>query len=513
MTLKKYLPYILCISLLMNSCEKILDLEPRDSFTISTAFSSLDGIEGSILGVYDRGRFVYTNFELCLYKTFYTDIIEAGTDITSQPVWNALATFAGLDATNSAVKLLWNEYYAGLSRANNIIENIDNVGYNKENEKEITRRNVVLGEAYYFRAYFHLNLIEYWDNIVLADRVFNDPNGTYELANKEQVYALIVSDLEEAINLLPEAIKVESRGKVSKGVARHLLSLAHLDLGNWSDAASYAQLVVDDPAYDFAPLDQIFSENYMENSEIIFSWQFLPGETDGQWTAVNLTPLYDRCKGVARTFEQGGRPWARMSPTDYYWTLFEKGDLRVEAWHKLYWVYDIDIPEDPLPPGVSIGDTVTAENIDEVSGNGARVIEPTTKKYWEGDGLGRAINDAPSYKNVIQFRYSEAFLIAAEGYMRSGNTSNGQILFDQLRARAGLGSIELNEANLLDEQARELGFEGRRYPMLKRLGILEDRIKTYSPEIGNNMLSFHVRLPIPKTTVDLTGIPQNEGYE
>jgi hypothetical protein len=286
MTLKKYLPYIFYISLLMNSCEKILDLEPRDSFTISTAFSSLDGIEGSILGVYDRGRFVYTNFELCLYKTFYTDIIEAGTDITSQPVWNALATFAGLDATNSAVKSLWNEYYAGLSRANNIIENIDNVEYNKENEEEITRKNVVLGEAYYFRAYFHLNLIEYWDNIVLADRVFGDPNATYELAKKDQVYALIVTDLEEAISLLPEAGNVESRGKVSKGVARHLLSLAHLDLGNWADAASYAQLVVDDPAYDFAPLDQIFSENYMENTEIIFSWQFLPGETDGQWTAV-----------------------------------------------------------------------------------------------------------------------------------------------------------------------------------------------------------------------------------
>jgi hypothetical protein len=513
MKLKKYFLYIFCFSILTNSCESILDLEPRDSFTISTAFSTLDGIEGSILGVYDRGRFVHTNFELCLYKTFYTDIIKAGTDITSQPIWNALATFAGLDATNSAVKLLWNEYYAGLNRANIIIENIDNVEYNKQNEDEIARRNTVLGEAYYFRAYFHLNLVEYWDNIVLVDQVFSDPNATYELAEKSKVYELITSDLEEAIKLLPEANDVESRGKVSKGVARHLLSLAHLDLGNWADAAAYAELVIADPAYDFAPLDQIFPENYMENREIIFSWQFLQDETDGQWTAVNLTPLYDRCNGVARTFDQGGRPWARMSPTDYYWTLFEDGDLRLEAWHKLFWIYDIDSKEDPLPAGVSIGDTVTAANIDEVSGNGARVIEPTTKKYWEGDGLGRAINDAPSYKNVILFRYSEAFLIAAEGYLRSGNISSGQTLFDQLRARAGLGSLELNETNLLDEQARELGFEGRRYPMLKRLGILEDRIKTYSPEIGNNMLSFHVRLPIPKTTVDLTGIPQNEGYE
>jgi hypothetical protein len=203
-----------------------------------------------------------------------------------------------------------------------------------------------------------------------------------------------------------------------------------------------------------------------------------------------------------------------MAPSEYYWTLFEEGDLRLEAWHKRYWTYDIDIPEDPLPEGVEIGDTVTAENIDETAGLGILVVEPTTKKYWEGDGLGRILDDAGSWKNVIQYRYSEAFLVAAEGYMRSGtNLERGQELLDQLRARVSQGSIELNESNLLDEHARELGHEGRRYPMLKRLGILEDRIKTYSPEIGNNMLPHHVRWPLPQNFVDLTGVPQNEGYE
>jgi hypothetical protein len=231
-----------------------------------------------------------------------------------------------------------------------------------------------------------------------------------------------------------------------------------------------------------------------------------------QWTACNTAPLYDRCNGVARTFEQGGRPLGRITPTAYYWSLFQNDDLRLEVWHKRYWVYDIDIPEDPLPEGVEIGDTVTAENIDETAGNGILAVDPTTTKYWEGDGKGRLIDDAASYKNVIQFRYSEAFLVAAEAYMRSGNTGRGQELFDQLRARAGQGSIELNESNLLDEQARELGFEGRRYPMLKRLGLVLERIQTYSPEIGDIMLPTHVRLPLPKDFVDLTGVPQNEGY-
>lgn len=513
--MKKFKIYVIqafILLALMPGCTDFVDLEPRDQLSMDIALTSLENLEGAILAVYERGRFTYQDFEVCFYKLLYTDIVRAGACLGEQPVWNALATFEGFDATNTGLKTVWDGYYAGLNRANTIIEKIDVVEYNRENPGEVQRRNTVLGEALFFRAYYHLSLIQYWDNIILADQVFDDPSQDYELASKTDVYALIVADLEEAINLLPEASDVISRGKISKGVARHLLSLTHLDLENWVEAAALAEDVIDDPAYGFAPMDQIFSENYEENSEIILSWQFIPGG-NGQWTAVNLTPMYDRCNGVTRTFEQGGRPWSRLSPTEYYWTLFEEDDLRLEAWHRRYWVYDSEVAEDPLPEGVEIGDTVTAENIDETAGYGIRAIEPTTTKYWEGDGLGRVTDDAGSWKNVIQFRYSEAFLVAAEAYMNSGNLSRGQELFDQLRARAGKDPIDLNLNNLLDEQARELGFEGRRYPMLKRLGILQERIQMGSPDIGANMLPHHIRWPLPQIFVDLTGVPQNEGYE
>jgi hypothetical protein len=499
--------------LMLSGCDKsILDVEPRDALTFNNAISTLDGLEGAILGVYDRGRNTYGIYDVGLFKIFNTDIIEEGS--IRDVVWAAIAYFDGFDATNKGIRDIWNTYYEGLNRANTIIENIDEVDYNRENPKAIIRRNTVLGEAYFFRAFFHLTLVEYYDNIFLADKVYNDPEQKYVLSPKEDVYELIVSDLEAAIELLPEASDVISRGKVSKGVARHMLSLAHLDLGNWAEAAALAEEVIADAAYDFAPLDQIFSENYQDNSEIIFSWQYAFGDGFGHQIAPCLASMYDRCNGVDRTFEQGGRPYGRMLPTDYYWSLFEEDDLRLEAWHKRYWVYDIDSDQDPLPDGVEIGDTVTVENMEETAGYGALAIAPTTKKYWEGDGLGRVVNDAGSWKNVIQYRYSEAFLVAAEGYLRSGtNVTRGQELLDMLRARAGQNPIELNNDNLLDEQARELGHEGRRYPMLKRLGILYDQIQIGSPDVGANMLPHHVRWPIPQDFVDLTDVPQNEGYE
>ena len=284
---------------LLPGCNDFIDLEPKDQLSIDIALTSLENLEGAILAVYERGRFPYEDFELCLYKTFYTDILAEG--VLFQPVWAAMAFFRGYDAENTAVRTLWDGYYAGLYRANTIIEKIDDVEYNRDNLTAVQRRNTVLGEAYFFRAYFHLNLVEYWDNIILADQVFDDPSRTYELAAKEDVYNLIVSDLEEAIDLLPESSNVISRGKVSKGVARYLLSLAYLDLGNWEEAAALAEEVIADPACGFAPLDQIFSENPpevsaygqddQENSEIIFSWQFLHGNFSFARMSAPVFPL------------------------------------------------------------------------------------------------------------------------------------------------------------------------------------------------------------------------------
>jgi hypothetical protein len=514
---KIYLIQVFILGIMLTGCDKFVDLEPRDQLSMDLALTSLENLEGSILSVYERGRYPYSDLNFSLYKIFYTDIVKPGTHIMDQAIWNQMCTLAGFDATNEGIEDIWDAYYAGLNRANTIIEKIDEVDYNADNPEDLQRRNTVLGEAYYFRAYFHLSLIQYWDNIVIADQVFSDPKQKYELASKSDVYKQIIDDLNEAIKLLPEASAVSSRGKVTKGVARHVLSLAHMDIGNWTEAAAAAEAVISDPAYDFVALDQVFDELNQNNSEIIFSWQFIPGASDDDgknWCACQLIPLYDRCNGVLRTFEQGGRPWSRNVPNDYYFTLFQEDDLRLEAWHKRYWIYDSDVAADPLPEGVEIGDTVTEENVDNTAGLGMTSVYPTTTKYWEYDGLGRTIDDAASYEQVVCYRYSEAFLVAAEAYLQSGNNlGRGQELLDQLRARAGQGSIELTLDNLLDEQARELGFEGRRYPMLKRLGILLERVNAHNPELAATILPHNIRWPLPKVFVDLTGVTQNQGYE
>ncbi|MBN2522403.1 MAG: RagB/SusD family nutrient uptake outer membrane protein [Bacteroidales bacterium] len=504
----------ICLVFILGGCEDLINLEPRGQMTIEKAMSTLDGVEGAILGVYDRGRFVHGSDDYSMFKLCHSDLIKIGSNLTDQAPFNQFARLSGFDPTNTAVRDIWNGYYTGLARANKILDAVDALEINENDPSEVSRKNKVKGEALYFRAYFHKSLVERWENIVLSDHVFDDPNDRGTLAASEDVYALIVSDLNAAIPLLPDATP-GNVGVVSKAVAMHLLSLVYMTLENFTDAAELAVAVINNPAYSLAPVDDIFGCDDQTSSEIIFSWQFYYGDNGNpQRCSVQLTPLYDRVDGVVRTFDQGGRPWARLHPSDYYWTLFEDNpdDLRLEAWHKRYWFYN---DEPNLPAGVSIGDTVTPENVAGTSGFEIEdLIVPTVNKYWEDSTFTRAIGDAEGFRNIILWRVSEAYLTAAEAYLRAGQAGTGQQYLDAVRARANVPSIPLTLENLIDEHARELGLEGHRYAFLKRLGILRERVINYTTDWPAEVYrDYHVRWPIPQGFVDVAKVAQNEGYE
>jgi len=503
----------LCLIVILGSCEDMINLEPERQMTIDLALSTLDRVEGSVYGMYEQGRYVHSDFGHCMFKTCHSDLLKIGSHLTDETSFNEYASLAGFDATNLTVQAVWNAYYIGLARANKTLDVIEKVAINEEVQEEVDRKNAVIAVAKYFRAYFHKSLIERWENIVLADQVFDDPSYKGALANPADVYSLIVTDLQEAIPNLPDAVTGQN-GYISKAVARHLLSLVYMDLGNWSDAATLAVQVINDPAYELVPNPEIIFESAeYANPEIIFSWQFERSENVFQGLSVHLTPLYDRVDGVARTFEQGGRPWARLHPSDYYWTLFEDNpdDLRLEAWHKRYWIYD---DEPNLPAGVALGDTVTPDNVDGTSGFEIELlIVPTVTKFWEDDTFGRTTTDAPGFRNIILYRISEAYLIAAEAYMRAGDVASGQPYFDAVRSRADIPSIELTEENLRDEHARELALEGHRYAFLKRQGILFERVTQYTTDWPANIYqTWHTYWPIPQDFVDISKVEQNVGY-
>jgi hypothetical protein len=523
--------YIIALSLatITWSCdEQIINTEDRDGLSAGQILN-IGGLEATMFQVYERARSVHEDADNSIYKICGDDLSIAGTNMNDSPVGGIQGMnsyVSGFAPTSGKLNDLWNVMYASLGSCNRVIENT----IVPKDAAEKAKIDKFVGEALTMRAYLYLELVERFDNIPFSKLLPEGqvPVSESPLETKEAVYNLIIADCKKAATLLPSRATATSVGSPTSGLANHILSLAYMDLGKWADAATAAEDVIAKGGYSLQPLDKIFSlvggKEAENNKEVIFSWVFTTSAVNRvNRMVMMMVPLYDRTNGVARTLEQGGRPYARLSPNTYYFSLFDAADKRLAAWHKLTWKFDVNSSSDLIVPssGLKIGDAVTPAylaltNASVVPNLGARIIDPACTKTWEDGTYGRLIDQAEGYRNVMVYRLAQAYLTAAEAHWRNGNTPRALELINKIRERAfgdtSRNFTALTQEIFIQENARELGFEGHRWAFLKRMGLLVERVKLYNVTAAPNIQAKHVRWPLPQPFIDLSGVKQNDGY-
>jgi len=143
-----------------------------------------------------------------------------------------------------------------------------------------------------------------------------------------------------------------------------------------------------------------------------------------------------------------------------------------------------------------------------------------TDKYT---GLADGQNMSNLYRCEYLIRLPETILLRAEAKMRSGDNAGAASDINLLRARAKCGyMVQASDVNvdlILDERARELVYEERRWNTLLRMGgtVAMDRIKKYAywndPRV--TMTKTFNLWPIPQTIIDTNKdavIEQNPGW-
>ena len=161
-------------------------------------------------------------------------------------------------------------------------------------------------------------------------------------------------------------------------------------------------------------------------------------------------------------------------------------------------------------------------------------LHPCTLKYYDCWSNADNPDLRSSYKDLPVYRLGETVLMCAEAYARRDGWDNARALelYNMTWQRAGNAKrIEpLTEQELLDEYARECNFEGVRWPLLKRLGILAQQVKAHNGDTKTDdpfldkdyaqarslfVEGKHEVWPIPQTQVDLmgAGFPQNEAWK
>ena len=251
----KYVAVLLILSVTVASCKKYLDVAPQAAITDEEVFGTFARYQGYVEDLYqaipamERSRYNVANwnfsndvynaqaqsfshfFEIGDYWKWTNDNYGFFNGSTSSNV-NAI----GEEAANPQRRPgFWIDGWMGIRTANIAIQNIDMLQGTEE------ERNLILGQAYFFRAFFHFNILACWGGVPYVDKVFsgNDKLDWSRLSYLETAER-IAEDLEKAIELLPKSWDETGPGaKLGNNAGRVTKGAAYGYLGkNWLYAAS-----------------------------------------------------------------------------------------------------------------------------------------------------------------------------------------------------------------------------------------------------------------------------------
>jgi len=245
----KILIVCLFVGLISNSCEEFLDVPPDAQLTDDIIFSSYNTFQG----------FLDTNYEM-INDPNNTGIVISGnmacettTAATASPAFNALNTnYFNLSSDNRSIWQgvngretfpftisntgLYDWWPAGCRISNLALANLD-----KLTSATPEQKNVIEGQALFFRAYFNFSILSAFGSIPYLDQVYDQSNikqpryyADKESGKKDYQAASekAARDLRRAADLLPVAWEDKDLGRITKGAALGLLTKVLLYAGS-----------------------------------------------------------------------------------------------------------------------------------------------------------------------------------------------------------------------------------------------------------------------------------------
>lgn len=528
----KKITFILIVLIGTYSCNDILEEELTGGLTVEGVFTTEDGIDLALNGAYaTMGAFIGNTGNR---ETGWT-LIAFGTDTHTNGSDGNFKYFnsydSDLNASSIIVRQPWEVFYTGINTANVVIARAPKGLPNKPE-----KANSIIAQARFLRGYFYFWLVRVWGPVHYTDQ---ETIGSQTEATRmplDQLYPKIIEDLEFAEQNLPPS--QSDFGRATSWSAKSVLADVYLNIKNYDLAAQYAEDVIDNGPFSLVrPVEDLWDLDNEQNNEVIWSVQFDDNiEFDNGGNPAHLFFLmeYDKLPGMKRDVENG-RPWRRFRPTDYLLDLYEMEDKRYDATFKT--VFFANNP-DSAPEGVQVGDTavymprvpftqaekdakpygVNIFNQDEYT----EKIFPSTKKWLQPNRL--SANEPAAGRDFIAYRLAEIYLIASEANALKSPSDQAKAIeyLNEVRMR-GYGVTDISTLPvitsvdidvILEERAKELAQEGKRWFDLVRTGKLVERARLHNEKAANNIQDYHALRPIPLTQIDRTSteFPQNPGY-
>ena len=396
--------------------------------------------------------------------------------------WMDQVSSFNFTASNPAFNGQWSYDYEGISRANLAISYLTDPEVISKVGMDETRKNRLLAEVYFLRAFYYFDLVNNFGDIPLLLQPLKNFAEAYNVAKrepKERIWSQISEDLSKAKTLLPNSKYADNSEKwrVSKGAVMAMQAKVALYQQRWQEVITHISEL---EGLAFYSLNANYFDNFsvakeFTDNEVIFAYDHKSGMTPRNGNGL-CAPL----------------DWGFIAPTASFLNEFEANDPRL--------LYTVDVSNKAV----------------------YKLLGATNTSYKGND-------DAPG--NKLYIRWADVMLWKAEAYMETGKLPEAIMLINSIRLRARTGptvsgsapplgtlpdrSIATTDKTqvrnwLIHERRVELGFESQRFNDLKRWKIA----KQVLTGVGKNFKDINYVYPIPQGEIDKSGgsISQNTGY-
>ena len=319
----------------MSSCKGDFLDETQITQHDTEYFKTQEGLDKLVTGAYQTLKYRY-EYQWA-YKMWHMGIDEFTGGNNDIAAYNHYSS--ALSSTEGDIAGVWNTYYGLIEQTNIIIQNMP-LYYNQSSADYNTR----LGEGYFLRAYGYFELVKLYGGVPLKLEPANGVIQTsYTRASEEECYKQIISDLEQAYNLLPTSSL--QTGRILKSAAAHYLAKTHLfraseayDSWNSSYKSGDLDAVIKYGKEVLAahPLCNNFLDlwNYTKPndanesvSEVVLAAQFSDNSDSwgrfGNQMHLCYPSVYQNLSGSVRDIS-GGREFCYVSATEYAMEVFDR---------------------------------------------------------------------------------------------------------------------------------------------------------------------------------------------
>ncbi len=218
--MKKYFlsAVVLLSATVFTSCDDMLDSEPRKTEATPANFTDVDALNAGTYSIMNvlAGRDA-TSFPLYMWEVMSDNCYgSGGLQDDEVKALHHLVEKSVDQYQNPFVTL-----YGGVSRANTQIETVNNLDWTGKE----TKRNQLLGEAYFMRGLYNLWLTQMYGDIPLLTSTVITPEMEEEVSAETAVFPQILSDFVSAKNLMSEE---KNSGHANKFVAEAFIARAYM---------------------------------------------------------------------------------------------------------------------------------------------------------------------------------------------------------------------------------------------------------------------------------------------